>query len=86
VCLVPGKGGHALTASFPPGSFRNLPGRVSVPYPGLFAEISEIKAGGKQEAADRRQLVELVAEAVAAVVRAAREVTDERQNGTEQTH
>jgi hypothetical protein len=38
------------------------------------------------EAADRRQLVELVAEAVAAVVRAAREVTDERQNGTEQTH
>jgi len=36
------------------------------------------------EAAERRQLVELVAGAVVAVFRAAQEARDERENGAEQ--
>ena len=36
------------------------------------------------EASERRQLVELVAEAVVAVFRAAQEARDERENGAEQ--
>ncbi len=36
------------------------------------------------EAAEQRQLVELIGEAIAAVVRAAQEAKDERENGAEQ--
>jgi len=36
------------------------------------------------EVAEKRQLVELVAEAVAAAFRAAQEARDERENGVEQ--